>query len=376
VTNNTPHAFLLLVSMLVTPIALAEQPPSAEAPSPGGQSRVVVQTRPSGHPPLGLAIRRQQLRQEHIKLPTLIDALNVVAGMTILDIGSGPGYAAFMFAERLNGSGEVFATDIRRDFIDHIAEEAKKRNLSNLFSVTVKEDGFDEFYTKHRYDLVFLSNVYHCIDERVDYFSKLQKFLKPNARLVLVIANQVPVFSAEDFSRVDNVAKVLSSVGEESPFVKLLSQETRNLLQHDGDKGALKVALADDFNRALIDPSFYRNFYSNSYFEKDLFNAAERDLANWLLMDLEEHGILEKAAEPIDAKSMRTMIKLNRMFFMKRFGDSLANGGMGAYMPIGDANRHTSKYVMFRELAAAGYQVAEELPLSPYYDAVVMVPKQ
>jgi hypothetical protein len=93
-------------------------------------------------------------------------------------------------------------------------------------------------------------------------------------------------------------------------------------------------------------------------------------------MDLEEHGILEKDIESIDAKSMRTVIKLNRMFFMKRFGDLLANGGMGAYLPVGDANRHTSKYVMFRELATAGYQVAEELSLSPYYDAVVMVPKQ
>jgi hypothetical protein len=139
---------------------------------------------------------------------------------------------------------------------------------------------------------------------------------------------------------------------------------------------ALKRSLVKDFNRMLTDPTFYKNFYSDSYFKRGFFTPSERDFANWLLMDLDEKGILQKTSEQIDAKSMRTVIKLNRLFFLKRFGDSLANGGMGAYLPAGDANRHTSKYVMFRELAIAGYEVAQELPLSPYYDAVVMVSKK
>jgi hypothetical protein len=65
----------------------------------------------------------------------------------------------------------------------------------------------------------------------------------------------------------------------------------------------------------------------------------------------------------------------NRLFFIARFGDFLAQGGMGAFDPLADANRHTSKYVMLRELDAAGYRFVEQRRLSPYFDAVIMAPK-
>ena len=326
-------------------------------------------------PPLQLAIKRQEFRHEFIKIEALIDTLGITKGMTILDIGSGPGYASFLFAEKLHGGGEVFATDIRADFVNYIAEEAKKRGLKNLFPVVVKDEGLDDFYTGHRYDLVFLSNVYHCIDKRIDYFSRLRKFLKPNARLVLILYNQVPLFSADDLSDIDGLLNSLSKEAADDPFVGGLSAATRQLIKDKGDKDVLRMALVRDFNRMLTDPNFYKNFYSNSYFRKELFTVPEREFANWLLMTLEEDGVLDRPAKQIDARTMRSVVKLNRLFFIKQFGDYLAKGGMGAYLPAGDANRHTSKYVVFRELDAAGYKLAEEISLSPYYNAVVMVPK-
>ena len=125
----------------------------------------------------------------------------------------------------------------------------------------------------------------------------------------------------------------------------------------------------------LLDPQFYRHFYRDSYFTKDLFSPAERDLANWLLMTLAEDGVLDGTLDQMDERKLRTVIKLNRLFFIKRFGDYLAEGGRGAYFPAGDANRHTSKYVMLKELDAAGYRLVDELRLPPFYDAVIMAPK-
>lgn len=326
-------------------------------------------------PPLQLAIKRQQFRQDYIKLEEFIDTLGITKGMTILDIGAGPGYASFLFAGKLHGSGEVFATDIRADFVDYIADEAKRKGLNNLFPALVKGEGFDDFYGTHRYDLVFLSNVYHCIDNRIEYFSKLRGLLKPNARLVLILYNQVPLFSGDDFSRLDDLVKSLSAMAEEDPFFKRLSISTRQLLKDGSKKEALKTALAEDFNRMLTDPQFYKTFYRDSYFQKDFFTAPEREFANWLLMTLKENGIAERPVNEIDARSMRSVIMLNRLFFIRRFGDYLTQGGMGAYLPAGDANRHTSKYVVFRELDAAGYKLDTEIALSPYYDAVIMTPK-
>ncbi len=326
-------------------------------------------------PPLKSAIKRQHARNQYTTFETLIDALGVTPGMTILDIGAGPGYASFVFADRLHGSGEVFATDIRKDFVDHIAEEAKRRGLANLSAVLVTADGLDDFYGRHRYDLVFLSNVYHCLDRRVDYFGRLRASLKPNARVVVVLYNQAPLFSRDDLSDFDGLVASLSGGGEGDPFVARLSPATRRLLDERAGRERLEGALVDDFNRMLVDPRFYEAFYKDSYFSRGLFGAPERDFANWLLMTLGEDGALDRPADQTDARTMRAVIKLNRLFFVKRFGRYLAEGGSGAYVPAGDANRHTSKYVMLRELGAAGYKPVGEMTLSPYFDAVIMVPK-
>lgn len=350
------YYYLVLMSTLVASIAWTIKPADAK-------------------PPLKFAIMRQEHRNEYVQFEAIIDALDITAGMTILDIGSGPGYASFLFAEKLRGSGEVFATDIREDFVKHIADEAKRRGLTNLYSAVVKADGLDDFYGKHRYDLVLLSNAYHCLDNRVDYFTKLRGSLKRDARLVLVLYNQVPVFSVDDLSDADGLIAKLSGETDENPFYKNLSAGTKRLLKDHAGEAGVEDALVGDFNRMLVDPQFHKGFYGDSYFRKNLFTVPERDLANWLLMTLNEDGALEKPADRIDAKTMRTVMKLNRLFFMKGLGDYLAEGGMGAYIPAGDANRHTSKYVMLRELDAAGYKFIREIKLSPYFEAVIMAPK-
>ena len=325
-------------------------------------------------PVLKGAIKRQEIRNEYTRFETIIDSLNITPGMTILDIGSGPGYATFLMADRLKGTGAVYSTDIRGDFVKHITDEAKKRGLTNLISTVVREEGFDDFYFKHRYDLVFLSNVYHCIDNRIEYFSKLRGQLNPNARLALILYNHTPLFSEYDFSSIEELVATLPTLPPDNPIVKNLSPTTRQLLLTKAEDEAIENALIEDFNRMLTNPQFYRNFYSASYFRKDLFTPTERELANWLLMILREDGTLEKPLDQIGKKGMRGIIKLNRMFFMKQFGQYFEKNGV-AYIPGGDANRQTSKFLMLREMDAAGYKPVKEIKLSPYFDAVIMAPK-
>jgi len=364
------------MALAVIGTALAGPALAAEAPAPPAQQQRLQQAAPpASHPPLEVAIRRQNSRQEKIDLEAFLDTLGLAQGMSVLDIGAGPGYASFLFAEKLQGSGEVYATDIRADFVDHIAAEAKRRGLGNLSAAVVSANGLDEFYARHRYDLVFLSNVYHALDARVDYFTRLRGFLKPGARLVVILYNLTPLFSEDDFTRPEALVKRLAQEPPESPFVSRLSDATRQLLRDSGSDAALTGALVQDFNRMLLDPQFYRHFYRDSYFIKDLFSPAERDLANWLLMTLAEDGVLEGPLDQGDERKLRTVIKLNRLFFIKRFGDLLAEGGRGAYFPAGDANRHMSRNVLLRELDAAGYRLVEERRLPPFFDAVIMAPK-
>jgi len=59
-------------------------------------------------------------------------------GMTVLDIGSGPGHASYDLAQMVGHTGKVIAVDQSALFLDAIADGAKHRGLSNI--ETVKSD--------------------------------------------------------------------------------------------------------------------------------------------------------------------------------------------------------------------------------------------
>ncbi|MFC1837081.1 class I SAM-dependent methyltransferase [Thermodesulfobacteriota bacterium] len=327
-----------------------------------------------------IATQRQQYRNRYVKFETIIDALDITEGMTIIDIGCGAGYASFLFAEKLGGTGQVFATDVDEDVIRYMADETKKRGLANLHPVLVQKEGLDDFYGRHRYDIVLMAYIYHHIKNPIEYFGKLRNFLKPGARVVFVLYNQASLFVVDDFMDINSLRTVLGSAAEKNPFLQHLSHSTRQLLQEKNNREALVHGLVADFNRMLVDPQLYKAFYGMarkpSLREDNLtvLNVRTREFANWLIMTLKEEGAFEKPVDQIDAKTMRSVIKLNRLFFEELLGKYLVNGGMGAYLPTGDIIRNTNKYTMLRELKSAGYKVVDEVYISPYFDSVIMTP--
>src|SRR6185295_6636753 len=99
------------------------------------------------------------IKLQRTKLPRIervFGQLKIEPGMTILDIGAGTGQQAYILAERLKGSGKVYATDIDPLLVDYVNAQAKERGLSNLETAVVSIKGVDPFYAKHRYDLILL----------------------------------------------------------------------------------------------------------------------------------------------------------------------------------------------------------------------------
>ncbi len=63
-------------------------------------------------------------------------------------------------------------------------KDAKKSGLKNY---QVKKVGYQgEGIAQLQLDIFFLCNVYHHINERVAYFAKVKKSLRPDGRLVIV----------------------------------------------------------------------------------------------------------------------------------------------------------------------------------------------
>ncbi len=340
---------------------------SAEPEAPAELDAISIRKQKSR--PTPIVIQRQIERHKYIRLDKFRDALGVHDGMTILDIGAGGGLTSFWFAETLHGTGQVFATDVIPDYIEYIEEEAKSRGLTNISPVVVRRSGTDEFYGKHRYDFVLVSNVYFDLEKPVDYFKALRPFLNPGARLVFVIYNQAPLYSPDDLTDLDGLALAVKA----SPLLQKLSSATLSLLDDPAAQGgeSLRNAMTEDFNRILTEPRLFESFMDYNMFRHELLGPAERQLADWLVMTLRESGNLDKPAAQIEPAAMRSVIRLNRLLFSKKFGNFLANDGMGALYPAGDANHYTSKYALMREMGLAGYRFVKEIRLSPFFDAVI-----
>jgi SAM-dependent methyltransferase len=79
--------------------------------------------------------------------------------------------------------GRVYAVDVEPDMVEHLARRAKREKRDNLIAIqaTAQDARLPE-----KADVILLVDVYHHIDQRDRYFSRLRASLKPGGRLAIV----------------------------------------------------------------------------------------------------------------------------------------------------------------------------------------------
>jgi SAM-dependent methyltransferase len=114
----------------------------------------------------------------------VIERLGNLTGKVVADIGAGSGYFSFQI---LPNAGKVIAIDI--DFnalaqIDTLGKLLPEKLQSKLETRLV---GFDDPKLKdEEVDIVFLSNTYSYIENKVDYLKIVYKGVKPKGRIYIV----------------------------------------------------------------------------------------------------------------------------------------------------------------------------------------------
>lgn len=112
----------------------------------------------------------------------VIQALKLKPDAVIADIGSGTGYFSVRFAN-MTPQGRVYGVDTEPDMVKYLAERAKREGLKNITALSGKpgDPGLPE-----KADLIIYVDVYHHVEQRVDYFRRLQGSLKPDGRLAII----------------------------------------------------------------------------------------------------------------------------------------------------------------------------------------------
>jgi predicted methyltransferase len=112
----------------------------------------------------------------------VIQALALKPDAVVADLGAGTGYFSVRLA-RMLPKGTVYAADVEPDMVKYLDERAKREGLSNLKPVA--SSGSDARLPA-KVDLVLLVDVYHHIEERERYFSRLAGSLAPGGRVAVI----------------------------------------------------------------------------------------------------------------------------------------------------------------------------------------------
>jgi ubiquinone/menaquinone biosynthesis C-methylase UbiE len=135
-----------------------------------------------------------QLRYEHMNDPArglwqqpaaVIEALNVKEGNTVADLGAGSGYFTFRFSNAVGQAGTVYAVDVDPASLAFIERQGKERGgIANVEMVLAAPD--DPKLPANSVDLLFMSNTYRHLTQRVTYFTALSRVLRPGGRVAII----------------------------------------------------------------------------------------------------------------------------------------------------------------------------------------------
>jgi arsenite methyltransferase len=114
----------------------------------------------------------------------VIESLALRPGDHVADLGSGSGYFTFRLAEAVGSQGKVYAVDVDREMNDLVAKASKGKNTGNVELILARPD--DPMLPPMGIDLVFTVNTYHHFENRVTYFQRVRKYLRPGGRIAVI----------------------------------------------------------------------------------------------------------------------------------------------------------------------------------------------
>jgi SAM-dependent methyltransferase len=124
-------------------------------------------------------VRPEREAEEHPD--AMLDAVSIVPGSTVADIGAGAGYITWRLAER---AAKVYAVDIQPKMLELLRRNMDARKIANVTTVLGAVD--DPKLPRGTVDLVLMVDVYHEFSEPQAMLRHIRESLRSGGRVVLV----------------------------------------------------------------------------------------------------------------------------------------------------------------------------------------------
>lgn len=131
-----------------------------------------------------LSMLEREGREDFQKPEKVMETLDLKPGEKVADIGAGSGYFTIPVARAVGEEGVVWAIDIRREMLDHIAGRLEAEGLKNVRLMQVGST--DPQLPEAGVDTILMVDVLHYVKDRAAYAKKLKYGLAPGGRVVII----------------------------------------------------------------------------------------------------------------------------------------------------------------------------------------------
>lgn len=116
-----------------------------------------------------------------------IGALGLREGNIVADLGSGTGAYTMILAEKVGGTGRVYAVEIQQDFFTNIKNAAAERGLKNIEVIWGDIERIGGTKIKDAVaDAAVVSNVLFQAEDKAGLLREANRILKTGGKLLLV----------------------------------------------------------------------------------------------------------------------------------------------------------------------------------------------
>jgi ubiquinone/menaquinone biosynthesis C-methylase UbiE len=105
-------------------------------------------------------------------------------GMTVLDLGCGPGFFSIEIANMLAGSGKVISADMQDGMLEKVQSKIRGTELEQRISI--HKCAADRIDLTEKVDFVLLFYMVHEVPDQEKLFVELKSILNPDGKIYIV----------------------------------------------------------------------------------------------------------------------------------------------------------------------------------------------
>lgn len=105
-------------------------------------------------------------------------------GMTVLDLGCGPGFFTLEIARMVGASGRVIASDLQEGMLEKIRDKIRGTELEAR--ITLHQSREDRIGVSDKIDFVLAFYMVHEVPDQEQFFREIGSILKPGRQILVV----------------------------------------------------------------------------------------------------------------------------------------------------------------------------------------------